>query len=111
MSPTKWREAQRTDPDIRDVLKWKETGVTTIKTKPESAEGQLLLWEWPKLWAVNGVLYQTTVFPIADTKHQLQLPKAYREQAIKAFPDDFGHLWLDRTLVLLRDQFYWLGKM
>ena len=42
---------------------------------------------------------------------QLVLPESFRTRALKGFHDDLGHLGVDRTLDLLRDQFYWPGMM
>ena len=40
---------------------------------------------------------------------QLVLPTTLRIQALKGCHDDLGHLGIERTLDLLRDQFYWPG--
>ena len=40
---------------------------------------------------------------------QLVLPTTLRIQALKGCHDDLGHLWIERTLDLLRVQFYWPG--
>ena len=42
---------------------------------------------------------------------QLVLPESFRTQALKGCHDDLGHLGVERTLDLLRDQFYWPGMM
>ena len=61
----------------------------------------------------NGILYHKN-----DTKQsehpdqntmQLVLPTALRLQVVKGRHDDLGHLGIERTLDLLRDQFYWPG--
>ena len=38
---------------------------------------------------------------------QLVLPTALGLQALKGCHDDLGHLGIESTLDLLRDQFYW----
>ena len=38
---------------------------------------------------------------------QIVLPTNLRMQALKGCYDDLGHLGNERTLDLLRDQFYW----
>ena len=38
---------------------------------------------------------------------QLVLPGLYRKQALWGCHDDLGHLGIERTIDLLRDQFYW----
>ena len=63
----------------------------------------------------NGILYHKN--DTKDSKHpdrntmQLVLPTALRIQALKGCHDDLGHLGIERTLDLLRDQFYWPGVM
>ena len=61
----------------------------------------------------NGILYRKN-----DTKEsehldqntmQLVLLTTLRLQALKGCHDDLGHLGIERTLDLLRDQFYWPG--
>ena len=42
---------------------------------------------------------------------QLVLPESYRKQALQGCHDDLGHLEIERTTDLLRDQFYWPGMM
>ena len=68
-----------------------------------------------KLFLRNRILYCKN-----DTKEidhsdgntmQLVLPESFRTQALKGCHDDLGHLGVERTLDLLRDQFYWPGMM
>ena len=40
---------------------------------------------------------------------QLVLPESFRMWALKGCHDDLGHLGVERTLALLREQFYWPG--
>ena len=42
---------------------------------------------------------------------QLVLPITLRMQALRGCHDDLGHLGIERTLDLLRNQFYWPGLM
>ena len=61
----------------------------------------------------NGILYCKN--DTKDSKHpnqntmQLVLPTILRLQALKGCHDDLGHLGIERTLDLLRNQFYWPG--
>ena len=61
----------------------------------------------------NGILHcknDTKAFEWPNQKTvQLVLLTALRLQALKGCHDDLGHLGIERTLDLLRDQFYWLG--
>ena len=63
----------------------------------------------------NGILYCKNEIwevncPNRNTM-QLVLPKAFRKQALQGCHDDLGHLGIEWTLDLLRDQFYWPGMM
>ena len=68
-----------------------------------------------KLFLRNGTLYhkngpQEIDCPDRNTM-QLVLPESFRTQAFKGCHDDLDHLGVERTLDLLRDQFYWTGMM
>ena len=61
----------------------------------------------------NEILYckndnHKTEHPDRNTM-QLILPTAFRMQALRGCLDDLGHMAMERTLDLLRDQFYWSG--
>ena len=42
---------------------------------------------------------------------QLVLAESFRKQALWGCHDDLGHLGIEWTIDLLRDQFYWPGMM
>ena len=42
---------------------------------------------------------------------QLVLPGAFRKQALQGCHDDLGHLGMEQTIDLLRDNFYWPGMI
>ena len=63
----------------------------------------------------DGILYckneiQEVDCPDRNTM-QLVLPESYRKQALQGCHDGLGHLRIERTIDLLRDQFYWPGMM
>ena len=77
----------------------------------DSPEMKQFLKQRDKLLLRNGILYcknnaQETECPDRNTM-QLILPTIFRIQALKGCHDDLGHLGIERTLDLLRDQFYW----
>ena len=41
----------------------------------------------------------------------LVLPQSFRKQALQGCHDDLGHLGIEQTIDLLRDQFYWPGMI
>ena len=63
----------------------------------------------------DGILYhkneiQEVHHPDRNTM-QLVLQGSYRKQALQGCHDDLGHLGIERTIDLLRDQFYWPRMM
>ena len=63
-----------------------------------------------KLQIGKGILYHKN--EIQEVHHhdrnamQLVLPKDYQKQALQGCHDDMGHLGIEKTIDLLRDQFY-----
>ena len=63
----------------------------------------------------DGILYckneiKEVYHPNRNTV-QLVPPGSYRKQALESCHDDFGHLGMERTIDLLKDQFHWPGMM
>ena len=89
---------------VKDLHKGKDT---------DSPEMKQFLKQRGKLLLRKGILYhkndtQDTDHPNRNTM-QLVLPTNLRMQALKGCHGDLGHLVIERTLDLLRDQFYWPG--
>ena len=71
--------------------------------------------QWNRLLMRKGILYckneiQEVNQPNRNTM-QLVLPKAFRKQVLQGCHDDLGHLGIEQTIDLLRDQLYWPGMM
>ena len=81
----------------------------------DSQEMRQFLKQRSKLFLRNRILYHKN-----DTKEidhpdrntmQLVFPESFRTQVLKGYHNDLGTLGVERTLDLLRDQFYWPGMM
>uniref|UniRef100_A0A8C6UEC8 Gypsy retrotransposon integrase-like protein 1 n=1 Tax=Neogobius melanostomus TaxID=47308 RepID=A0A8C6UEC8_9GOBI len=72
-----------------------------IKSKV-SGPSRKLLYEWDRLHLKDSLLYRQT-----NQRHQLVLPKAYHETALKLLHNDMSHVGTEKTLSLVRDRFYW----
>ena len=96
--------AQREDPAIGEIVKFKETSTTLTDEMRKAANGQTrkLLHEWSKLHLENDLLYRRT-----DVRKQLVLPEKYRPVALKHLHDEMGHVGTERVLNLARERFYW----
>ena len=59
----------------------------------------------------NGILYHKNEIQEVDQPDrntmQLVLPESLRKQALHGCHDGLGHLGIEWTIDLLRDQFYW----
>ena len=113
MTTLDWMKVQAKDQVIHDLIQWYGTKELNTGTDMDSPEMKQFLWQRGKLIMRNGILYSKN-----DTKEskcpnqstmQLVLPTTLRLQALKGCHDDLGHLGIERTFNLLRDQFYWPG--
>ena len=113
MTTSDWMKAQAEDKIIGDIIKMYKAKELQKGKETDSQEMRQFLKQRSKLLLRNGVLYhkndtQEIDHPDRNTM-QLVLPTTLRIQALKGCHDDLGHLGIERTLDLLRDQFYWPG--
>ena len=117
MATLDWVEAQSKDKTIGKVLhlcKSKELQCQ-IGKETDSREMKQFIRQWNRLLMRNGILYHK--IEIQEVNHpnrntmQLVLPKAFRKQEPQGCHDDLGHLGIEWTIDLLRDQIYWPGMM
>ena len=100
---------------IHDLIQQYKTEELCRGQNTDSLEMKQFLMQRGKLLLRNGNLYckndtKESKWPDWNTM-QLVLPKTLKIQALKGYHDDLGHLGIERTLDLLRDQFYWPGMM
>ena len=112
-----WIEARSKDNIVGDIIKMYKAKELQywIGKETDNQEMRQFLKQRSKLFLRNGILYhkndtQEIECPDRNTM-QLVLPESFRTQALKGCHDDLGHLGVERTLDLLRDQFYWPGMM
>ena len=113
MTTSDWVRVQPKDPVIHDLIQWYGTRELHKCKDRDSPEMMQFLWQRSKLIMRNGILYCKNDTKESDCPNwntmQLVLPTTLRLQALKGYHDDLGHLGIERTLDLLRDQFYWPG--
>ena len=113
MTSSERLKVQLEDPVIHDLIQWYGTKELHKTRDNDSLEMKQFLHQRGKLIIRNGILYckndtKESKCPDQNTM-QLVLLTALRLQAFKGCDDDLGHLGIERTLDLLRDQFYWPG--
>ena len=64
--------------------------------------------EWDKLLLSNGVLHRKVTLN-GQNFLQLVLPPAFREDVFEVLHDDLGHQGRDRTMLLIKQRFFWSG--
>ena len=115
MTTSDWIEAQSKDKIVGDNIKMYKAKELEKGKETDSQEMRQFLKQRSKLFLRNGILYcknDTKEIDCPDRNTvQLVLPESFRIQTLKGCHDDLGHLGVERTLDLLRDQFYWPGMM
>lgn len=114
LSPQQWRDAQRNDPIIGKVIKFKESRAekpTWEEISPESTKVKSYLAYWDMLYLDNGVLYRTWIRKDGGHRRLLVLPEEFRNGALRRLHDDrvAGHLGQQKTLQRIRERYYWVG--
>ena len=92
-------------PVLRLVLENKHLQYKVEKT--DKAGSKVLLRFCDNLHLLNGLLYRKWVYKEEITYLQFVLPISFRKRMVIACHDRFGHLGMDKTLVLLQKQFFW----
>ena len=113
MTDAEKEAAQKADPDISMLIKWKGDGKERPKWADISSESRELksYWsQWKRLELFNGVLYRNWVTNNGTrVEWHLVIPKSMRENIMEALHSSLvaGHLGVKKTLHKIRARFYW----
>ena len=110
LSKAQWREEQSLDPAIDMVvglLRSKNlSGYECQKTDSTDVKGLLRLRK--DLFLENGLLYRRAHFKATNKKvHQFVMPTQFRKRTVTVCHEDYGHLGMDRVLILLQERYFW----
>ena len=110
LTPTLWKQAQIEDPDIGPVinlLKNKQLPQYKAKEGDPSAMRVLLKYHQDLCLKHDLLYHQVQLKDHQLGIQQFILLEPFQKQVILACNDDFGHFRMEKTLGLLKDQFFW----
>ena len=104
----KWEVLQDRDPELNIIISHLKNMKPDRAQYIDNPNVKALLKNCCHFHIFHGVLYRFTTLEGTENT-QLVLPTASRAAALRSLHDDIGHPGRDRTLSLLKEQFYWPG--
>ncbi|XP_062386073.1 uncharacterized protein LOC134073108 [Sardina pilchardus] len=110
-NPRQWAELQAEDPDLRVVHAYLERGALppAEERRAQTQTVRQILSHWGKLSLQEGVLCRAIQDNAThEVMLQVVVPQPQIQALLKAYHTDMGHQGQERTLSLIRRNFYWL---
>ena len=110
LSKSQWREEQAVDASINKVLNLFQSGQLSTynceKSDSDDLKGFLRLRK--DLFLDNGLLYRKAFFRMTGKQvNQFVMPTKFRKRTVMICHEDYGHLGMDRVLVLIQERYFW----
>ena len=109
LSKSQWREEQTADASINMVLDLFQSGqLSTYNCKKSDLDDLKGLLRLRKdLFLDNGLLYRKAFFRTTGKQvNQFVMPTIFCKRTVTICHEDYGHLGMDRVLVLLQEQYF-----
>lgn len=110
--PRRWRELQTADPNLRVVRGYvqRERLPPAPERQAQTQDVRQLLSHWRRLSLREGVLCRDRRDPgTQEVVKQVVVPRNQAQPLLEAYHTDLGHQGQERTLSLVRRNFFWLG--
>ena len=109
LTKSQWKIEQENDSEVGPVVSLvKKNEHLQYKVKKEDNVGSKVLLRFSdNLHLIDGLFYKKWVYKDQITYLQFVLPISFRKRMVMACHDQFGHLGMDKTLVLLQERFFW----
>ena len=109
MTRQQWKSEQKNDSKIAPVLSLVKQNIHPQYQiqKTDETVSKILLQFRDNLCLVGGLLYRKWVYKEEMVYLQFVFPKSFPKKTILACHDYFGHLGIDKMLVLLQERFFW----
>ena len=113
LTKVQWKKEQSLDFSIKSVIELlRKNSLTTYsckKTDPDNMKCMLRLRK--DFFLSNELLYRKAFFKNTNkTVNQFVMPRQFQKRTVVVCHEDYGHLGMDRVLVLLQEHFYWPKK-
>ena len=111
LTKKQWKQEQTLDYSIKCVVDLLQSGnlLTYNCEKTDLDDMKCMLRLRKEFFLSNDLLYRKAYFKNTNkTMNQFVMPRQFRKRTVLVCHEDYGHLGMDRVLVLLQEQFYWL---
>ena len=110
LTKTQWKEEQDEDPTLKKFIDLLKTDrlMTYNCRKDDPSDLKCMMRLRKEFFMENNLLYRKAHFKLTGKRvKQFAMPNQFRKRTVEVCHEDYGHLGMDRVLILLQERFYW----